>query len=397
MLIVKYDVANFFQMLYMVFLAIFDWSAKSADFPNVVVIKKVNHIYVFSNCVIKHKNIEYNISLIIKVSHSCLFRIEMAATTTKSEEPPAKRKSIDFSLCLMCQQKGNLILEPTLSAYENFLISISKRAEYGNSEFVKLKKHLYSLSAEDLAKNQASWHRSCYSEATHKQHTERDKIRWEKALGKQDSSILSCTRVGRPVSNAATSQDTSLPLTKRVTRSQVQAFNKEVCFYCQDIKYDGSNKEEKLHECSSLRIGNSIREIVEASDNNLWKVHLADISERDFLSKQIKYHKTCHTNHWYCYVQQPRRSSKDKNNNEKITIEFISAEIEYIAELKQRLDNGEFSTMNEIVTLHRRMMNDHGIEESCISPQAAVKKVQESMPDVIVTPGSGRKPSVIHF
>ena len=147
------------------------------------------------------------------------------------------------------------------------------------------------------------------------------------------------------------------------TRSYAQVFNREYCFYCQEVKYETKKRVEELYECRSSNIGKSIQEVVKASDNKVWKVHLADIiAEGDFLSRDVKYHKSCHTTHWRCYVQGPNRLSKDKNNMELKTVEFISAEIEYLAEIEERLDDGEFLTVKETVTLYSRMMHDHGVE-----------------------------------
>ena len=127
----------------------------------------------------------------------------------------------------------------------------------------------------------------------------------------------------------------------------------------------------------------------------MWKVHLADlIAEGDFLSRDIKYHKSCHTSNWRRYVQRPRKVSTDADELNKV--EFISAEIEFFAELQECLEDGEIVTVNEASTLYSRMMHDHGIEEKCLHYKAAVKKIQENLPDVTVTPGTGRQPTLIN-
>lgn len=313
-----------------------------------------------------------------------------------SEEPPSKKQTLDFSLCVKCQKPGSLVEQHLgLPTYEKFLDSIRQRAEYGNPDFVQLNQRLHGLSPKDLEENHASWHRSCYGEITHKQHTERDKARWQKALAEKDSSVLSSRAAGRPASTSSLSQYTPSPAAARVTRSCIQAFNRNLCFYCQGVKYEP--KKKGLHECRTSNIGKSIQEIVDASDNQVWKVHLADIiAEGDFLSRDIKYHKTCHTTHWRHYVQRPRRLSKDADDAELNKVQFISAELEFFAELEECLDDGQILTVNEALALYNRMMHDHGLEGRSLYYKAAVEKIQENLPNAIVTPGTGKKPTIIH-
>ena len=317
-----------------------------------------------------------------------------------SEEPPTKKQAFHFNLCLKCQKPGNLVLQHIgLPTYEKFLECVRKRTNYGNPHFVQLNQRLHGLSAQDLKQNNAGWHRSCYGEITHKQHTERDNARWMKALAEKDSSILSSRGPGRPAAMTCVSQDTASSSAGKVTRSFIQIFNRDHCFYCQKVKHEAKKRDEVLHECITSNIGKSIQEIIDASNNDVWKVNVADIiAEGDFLSRDIKYHKSCHTTHWRHYIQRPRRLSTDDDNGDadKVNVEFIAAEIEYFAELEERLDDGEILTVKETSTLYNRIMHDHGIEERSLNYKAGVKKIQVNVPNAVVTPGSGKNPTIIH-
>lgn len=330
-------------------------------------------------------------------------------------EPPSKRLTIDFTLCLKCQREKHfkqlkshvaqvnslepLVGESELPVYEKFLESVNQRALYGNQEYVNLNQCIHNMSAEDLKHNKASWQRTCCSQTTHKQHTDRDKTRYEKAVAEKEFSILLPSRtVGRPQSSVLQSMASCSPTlsTTKVTRSHVNSYNRSLCFYCQDIKYDSKNKQEDVHECRSPDIGKPIQKIVETSNNDMWKVYLADfIVERDFLSRDIKYHKSCHTTHWRNYVQGPTRIGKNKDFIDIHTVEFISAEIEYFAELEEQLGSGEFLTVRETTELYNRMMLDHGFEDQFISLQEAINKIKSNIRSIVVTPACGRNPSVI--
>ena len=129
------------------------------------------------------------------------------SSSVTSGEPPTKRPSIDFNRCLKCQgekwtntkSKGKeleALTCPKIESYQNFLDTIELRAEYGNQDFVQLNQRMRGLSAEILNDNHAVWHRTCYSEVTHKGHTERDQKRYEKALTTSDPGMLSYRKVG---------------------------------------------------------------------------------------------------------------------------------------------------------------------------------------------------------
>ena len=90
------------------------------------------------------------LSLVITVVFH-FFHVRMA------EEPPSKKQTLDFSLCLKCQKPGPLVEQHLgLPTYERVLDSVRKRSEYGNPDFVQLNKRLHGLSAKDLEENHAS-------------------------------------------------------------------------------------------------------------------------------------------------------------------------------------------------------------------------------------------------
>ena len=214
-----------------------------------------------------------------------------------------------------------------------------------------------------------------------------------KALAEKDSSILSSRGPGHPEAMTSVSQDTASSSAGKVTRSCIQVFNRDHCFYRQKVKYEAKKREEVLHKCTTSSIGKSIQEIIDASDNEVWKVNVADIiAEGNFLSRDIKYHKSCHTTHWRHYIKRSRRLSTDDDDGDadKANIECIAAEIE------ERLDDGEILTVKETSTLYNRIMHDHGIEERSLNYKAGVKKIQENIPNAVVTPGSGKNPTIIH-
>ena len=281
-----------------------------------------------------------------------------------------------------------------------------------NQDFVQLKQRLHGLTADFLEQNHAVWHRTCYSEVTHKLHTERDRKRFERTLSAKDSNTLSSRKEkGRPTSSRtspvcdnAPSLQCGDPSKRSLTRSHVNSFKRNLCFYCQDIKHDikharAGSIPEQVHVYRSSDIGKSIQNIVAASDNDLWKLNMTDIiAEGDFLSRDIQYHTSCHMKQWQQYVQQPQRCSASTRTcpSAEDTVNFISAEIEFTAELQERLDDGDIITMIDVTTLYRNMMYDHGIHDRKITRQVLLAKIKENINNFAITEGRGRKPAVIH-
>lgn len=129
----------------------------------------------------------------------------------------------------------------------------------------------------------------------------------------------------------------------------------------------------------------------------VWKLNIADIlAEKDFLSRDIKYHKSCHTTHWRHYVQRHKRYTKNKTYTMEDTVEFISAEIEFITELQESLDEGKILTLNEVASGYSNTMSSHGIKNNEITRKMLLVKINQSISNFTITDARGRKPSVIH-
>ena len=173
------------------------------------------------------------------------------------------------------------------------------------------------LSAKDLLEIGAQWHRNCYCETTDKNKLERDKTRY------QINGESNIKGKGRPSSAPRSVCD-------RLTRSANEIFNREACFFCQgnDPKKDG----DIIHSCQSKNSANSIKDIVDKSDNAKWKVQLADIlAEGDFLARDIVYHRSCKTTHWRNYVQASGRQTSREGTDESTL--YIAAEKEFLYQL----------------------------------------------------------------
>jgi hypothetical protein len=206
-------------------------------------------------------------------------------------EPPAKSKPTDYNLCIKCQEhlkKEKLTKPMVVSTYETFLRYVNERFETGNPDYIGVSQRLKGLSPNELLELGAQWHRNCYCETTDKNKLERDKKRY------QMNSENNLKGKGRPSSASGS-------VSSRWTRSGKESFNRDACFFCQGS--DPETARDAIHSCQSKNSANSIKDIVDKSDNAKWKVQLADIlAEDDFLARDIVYHKSCKTEYWRKHV-----------------------------------------------------------------------------------------------
>ena len=121
-----------------------------------------------------------------------------------------------WTKCMVCQLKKKheqLVKKPgnTKELYER----VKKLSGYGEPKYVVSYARFKLYTANDAIKNKATYHRTCYQNAMHPTLL----IKWTKD-----------TTTKEPSQKAGT--------IRRLTRSQVEVFNKEICFFCQSDNTD---------------------------------------------------------------------------------------------------------------------------------------------------------------
>ena len=198
------------------------------------------------------------------------------------ESTPAKRRTMDLTLCLKCQTptdtKQEKLVEGNFEKIEHFLKCVKKRAELGNPVYVCLNRSLTGYSADDLLAKKACYHVKCFKLATHKQQIDREEQAKARAV------IVSANPV--PVSK-----------TRSSTRTDDDNYESTKCFYCQGDQFDNHGKVLPVHAVQSGDVLFSIINVVENSENPKWKRHLTTaLSDPDAVA--LVYHKNHHLKHW---------------------------------------------------------------------------------------------------
>ena len=163
--------------------------------------------------------------------------------------------SSNFQLCIKCQ-KGPLkdLVHPEKQSYDKFLAAVSKRAEFGNTDFIALNERIRKYSAQDLSDNNVMWHKTCYGNTVSKERIERDEQRHKRACETSDVTVLSDRSKGRPSTSSMVNKTEEVP--KKYTRSKKTPFDKKECFFCQ------CKTIHPLIEGRSENVGKQIKDIV---------------------------------------------------------------------------------------------------------------------------------------
>ena len=299
--------------------------------------------------------------------------LQISTRMDMTEDPSRNEKVTDYRLCIVCQERRPEKLIDTSyrtfqdSAYENLLTCIHLKANQSR-EFKDIVSRLDGIDSEDLKERSGTWHKTCYKRVT----------RHSAASPEPHDEDQQKRSKGRPSSSGHQS-------TKRVLR-QDTAYDRTKCIFCQPSKSceslsEAEQNEEILINCRSENKGKEIEEIVEKSQNPVWKIRLSDIlTSGDLLSRDIVYHSTCHLKQWEKYIQRPQRKSKEfdsisipKEKTEDVRI--IAADMHFYSALQERIDDGEFISIVEAEELYSSILNDYHIKDNCPSRRSLVRKI----------------------
>lgn len=301
----------------------------------------------------------------------------------------------DNKLCLKCQTAGgNLVAKPEKASYLKFLQSADRWAKCKNPEYVKIQKRLEHTTQSELETKGATWHLDCYKETVNKTNLERAEKRYKASVALGKASLIAAPRVGRPSgkkSHDAPQPSTSKPFTRSSGRTEMSSEkeDKECCLFCDE---DGTHAD--LHEVESFKAGKKIREAVDKSNNDKWKVKLQPIDPDDARSIDIKYHRKC----YITYVLRGKSDSQqleEKEQDIKETNErLVAADCEFFSLMKSTLSDGKIKPMNDIFDAYCSLLEEHGVSNITVTKASLKKKIEETL-DVEFSRPSKRKPDLV--
>ena len=92
-------------------------------------------------------------------------------------------QTTDYKLCVVCQKEAEpLVLHPRLTSYHNLIETVKERASLHDTDCVPVQKRLKDCTAETLQRENAVWHRTCYSRMTNTVQRERERDRQQHSM-----------------------------------------------------------------------------------------------------------------------------------------------------------------------------------------------------------------------
>lgn len=264
------------------------------------------------------------------------------------------QSELDFKLCLICQKETDERLIENPVSHEKLLKSIEERIQYGDSQYSVIWNQLRDATPQQLAGNTASWHRSCYQEATHAGKLKRAKARYDREGGG------SCTSSKRKKEE------------KKFTRSQTSPYNKELCFFCEQ----GAGYRDSLHSVSTASAGQSIRAAVQVlGDARLLTKLSTAIDANDAHAIDIKYHKNCYLNK-VTNVLRHLESNSDQDSGE------LAAKVEFLDITKMALREGKPLNMAELEVMYGSVLRENDVVDPSCSRKALKQLISSEIPEV---------------
>lgn len=271
-------------------------------------------------------------------------------------------KTIDLSLCIICQtEKGECLVERP-NAHEKVLKFIEEWATYGHLSYSESWSKLKNISLNELQEKQASWHRSCYQNVAHTGMLSRAKERYKRALAGPDES----RRKSRDQSEEST----------QMTRSKTSPYNKDACFFCEEP----AGYRESLHNVSTFSAGESLRSAIELSGNDKLRVKISTaVDVKDAHAIDIKYHKKC----WANNVTSALRKSSTSSTESNIALASeIAGQIEFLTLTEINLKEGSIMSMAELQAAFENVLKANNAVDTKCSRRALKQLIQSEIPGV---------------
>ena len=255
-----------------------------------------------------------------------------------------------------------------------------------------IRDRLGDITHEQLKEKKAVWHVSCYSVLTLSTDINRAKLRYNKALSSHRSSPLKRKR-GRP-SAKKNINITPYCTDTRCTRSQIPDFEKKKCFFCQEKQCT------PLIKVTSSKVGAKMASIIQMCDNNQWKVNYSElINSTDALSRDIMYHHSCMTTQWkkYCVSKRERKEVNIDSQQQKDSVSYIVAEIQFYSQLQEAINAGDFIPITDVENDYQNIMKEHQQMNVAITRASLKEKIKQNIDNVEFTRSPDRrKPSFVH-
>lgn len=259
----------------------------------------------------------------------------------------------DFKYCILCQRKKEESLIENPVSHERLLQFVEERSGYGDPQYSAIWSQLQGYTPHELALQDATWHRTCYQDATHAGKLKRAKDKFEKEDG--------------PTRSKRTKEETG-----KLTRSKTCPYNKDVCFFCDQAASHG----DPLHSVSTTSAGKSIWSAVQILGDAKLQTKLAtSIDTNDAHAIDVKYHKNCYLTN----VTNVMRRSQSKSSDDSA---LAAAKVEFLDVTEKALGERNPVNMAVLEALYIDVLHENNVANPSCSRKTLKQLISSYVPDV---------------
>ena len=219
---------------------------------------------------------------------------------------------VEFEICHATSEERQFC--KTGGKLKERVVQYKEKSYLGTSEMIK------DIDSQVMIKMNCFFHRECYADATNATNIKRAETEFEKS----NSSA-------RP---EAVSPGTSRA---RVTRSSLDSYQRDKCFFCQD-----ETESQPLINLRTFNRSNMIKEAIEKADNDTLRIRFNSFS--DAHAGDVKYHLPCMINN----VDRVLYGSKSEKAEDPNEIIRYAVEEELVSSVELGIRSGSIFDMKTI-------------------------------------------------
>ena len=158
-------------------------------------------------------------------------------------------------------------------------------------------------------------------------------------------------------------------------RGSTNPYDKDLCVFCQK----SGTMKYPLHKVATDKAGESLKEAVEKSENDNFRVRLSiAINPLDAHAIDVRYHMKC----WSKHIENVLRRT-DSDEAHEIAEADYAAEIEFISLIETLLSDGSILKMNSLVKTYQNIRVANGVNKPDVSKKKTKQIILGRIPNVV--------------
>lgn len=252
--------------------------------------------------------------------------------------------TINFKLCILCQEIDRKKTEVKKTKDTSYCTLLDKLKFWSEVKDGRHKRKMCDLlkdeTQESLKKKQAFWHRQCYS--------------WYTSVSHENRAEYKSKLLDEGYAKDEDATDDSIILPKRTTRSSIDSYDKNICFFCQDDKPNIA-----LFNLRSFNRSSMMKSAIEVTKNETFRIRFSSVI--DAHAADVKYHTSCMITNVDKVLES---TNPDLPADDDELAKILAAQQEIITEVENGIKTGSCYTMKDITSAYLQTCQRFGVSDT---------------------------------